>query len=693
MKIKFYFFTIFFCLNINCFAGPPEITRKDRNPVWIEVLGGWNISNQTVSPDLLKTKSDSQFVLSKGDMEAESRWSEVSVNFKIDEGISEYSAGFALNTKDSSDFGILRIGKISNKPFMQAGWWKYGYYRSKLNIELKQDIRPGEWYNISVHPTTGTKEWRPWTITLKSCQDEKIIFEQGIQNEMPLFGRGITGLYARGGGVSFNKFQINIDFSPTSHGYLKLAPLFTDGMVIQRNIAVPVWGVTKPDEKVQIKINNQSFTTNSDISGCWRINLNPMNASDSISMLVVSAKDSIVLRNIAVGEVWLASGQSNMQMKVWQSDLDSLAGSLPTDSGIRMFMQPQWPSDTPVFDSGGKWEYAESGNTKNWSAVAYSFASQLREKLEVPVGIICSYWGGTAAESWFPREELGKDTITKPILESYNKALTALENRQPIKNIHPWNTPGQSHAPGYLFNGMIYPHIPAAIKGVIWYQGESNSQRAKQYETLFPMLIQSWRKIWNAPDMYFFFVQLAGYDGKQSGSNIESAWPQLREAQRLTLQKLDHTGMAVAIDIGNITNIHPTHKREVGERLARLALHDVYDDKKILKCGPLFKSVTFKRNTAIVDFTETSFKLKIRDGQMLHGFEVAGTDQKFQPANAVINPGGKSVRVWSEKVGQPVAVRYAWKNYPVNANLVNRAGLPASPFRTDAWALPTDKNR
>ncbi len=693
MKRTFYFFIIFFCLNISCFAGFSGIANEEKVSLWTEMLGNWNISNQTISPDLKKAGTDFQFVLSKSDMETASRWSEISVNFKIDERISQCSAGFALNTKDSSDFGVLRICKMSNQSFLQVGWWQYGYYRPYLSVELRQNIHSGEWYNISIHPTMDIKEWRPWTITLKSCQNGAILLEQGIENELPLFGRGITGLYAKGGEVSFKNFQIYTDSSLSRHRYLKLAPLFTDGMVIQRNMLVPIWGRTKPCEMVKVKVNNHVFTTSSDSLGDWRIDLAPMKASNSVGILVVSAKDSIILRNVAIGEVWLASGQSNMNMKVWQSDIDSLSKKILNDTSLRMFIQPQWPSDTPIFESGGKWEYAESENTKNWSAVAYGFALQLREKLKVPVGIICSYWGGTAAESWFPREELDKDTITKPILESYNRAQTALENRRPPVNIHSWNIPGQSHAPGYLYNGMIHPHIPAAIRGVIWYQGESNAERAKQYEVLFPMLIHSWRQLWDHPDMYFFFVQLAGYDGKQSGSNIESAWPQLREAQRLTLQKLDHTGMVVTIDIGNIMNIHPIHKKEVGERLSRIALHDVYGFKDIVRCGPLFKSATFKRNYTSIYFTETALGLQIKNGKIIEGFMVAGIDEKFFPAYAQINTDGKSVRVWSEKVDKPVAVRYVWENYSGNLNLINSAGLPASPFRTDAWSLPTDKNR
>ncbi|MCK5822046.1 MAG: hypothetical protein KAH17_09165, partial [Bacteroidales bacterium] len=387
----------------------------------------------------------------------------------------------------------------------------------------------------------------------------------------------------------------------------------------------------------------------------------------------------------------MASGQSNMAMMVWQSDMASVAEQNLPDEDLRIFLQPQWPSSEPVFDSGGKWENSQTGNVSEWSALAYSFAKDLREELNVPVGIIGSYWGGTSAESWLPREDLAADPITKTILDEYNSAQQSLESALPIIGVHPFNVPDQSHAPGYLYNGMIHPHIQSAIKGVIWYQGESNTLRAEQYETLFPMLIRSWRDVWDLPEMSFFFVQLAGYDGQQSGNEIESAWPHIREGQRLTLNKLDNTGMAVALDLGDPTNIHPFRKRELGERLVRLALHDVYGYENVVRCGPLYESVFFDRNRATISFTETDLGLEIRNGGELQGFMIAGSDKQFLPASAAINTEGKSIRVWSDKINSPVAVRYAWANNPIEANLMNNADLPASPFRTDDWPLYNDK--
>lgn len=688
MKVKYLLFAFLFssCLACNRDVIKPDPPGIEDAPEWIELLGIWNVKD-SLSPKIGEEGSVPQNVLVRGDMKNDTRWSEMSVDFKIKDDLWHNSSGFALNVHGVGDFGILRVNVSS----LEVGLWKYNSYRPWTRIALKT-MHQDHWYNIKIQEVRKIDDWRPWTITLTDCASGEIILEQGIENALPLFGLGVTGLYAATGhyakdnAVIFRNFKITNSSHPEAQA-LKLPSIFSDGMFMQRNMQVPVWGLAKADEIVWVEFNGQKFSTTSDNSGKWRIDLPSMQASTSLSMLVISSTDSVFIKDIAVGEVWLASGQSNMSMMVWQSDMNSIAEQTPPDANLRIFLQPQWPSSEPVFDSGGKWQKANPENVKEWSAVAYSFALELRKKLNVPVGIIGSYWGGTSAESWLPREILGTEPITKSILDEYLSAQAALEAGQPIMNVHPFNIPDQSHAPGYLYNGMIYPHIPFAIQGVIWYQGESNALRGEQYETLFPMLINSWRNAWNLPEMSFFFVQLAGYDGKQSGNEIENAWPHIREGQRLTLKKVDHTGMAVTIDLGDASNIHPYRKREVGERLSRLALHDVYAYENIIRCGPLYESVQFVRGSAIIDFSETGSGLQVRNNTRLEGFVIAGVDKHFFPALAKINPDGKSVRVWSYSVNNPVAVRYAWKNYPVEANLMNNAGLPASPFRTDDWPL------
>lgn len=662
----------------------PEVIVPEEVPGWVELLGDWKI-NETLSPSTTGQQTVPQYVLVRKDMEPDTRWTEISVDFKISADVSRNSIGFALNAIDAENFGILRINFNS----FEIGLWKYNYYRPWIHVDI-DPIQQDKWYSLTIESRTKQNDWRPWTVTLRDKESNEIILEEGIDNTLPLFGRGVTGvyavtgIYAAEGQISFQNFQIQNPPAPKGEEYLQLAPLFSDGMVMQRNSTVLIWGLTLPRENVDIEFNNQQFTTKADNYGHWSVELPSMSAATSLNMLVTSLEDSVSVRDIAIGEVWLASGQSNMALAVSETDMSTLINN---DADLRIFLQPQWPAIEPVFDGGGKWENAQTGNVSNWSALAYSFAQKLHKELNVPIGIIGSYWGGTSAESWLPREELGTDPITKSILDQYESAESALISGQPIVNVHPFNIPDQSHAPGYLYNGMIYPHIPFAINGVIWYQGESNTLRAEQYETLFPMLVNSWRKEWNMPEMNFLFVQLAGYDGKLSGNNVLNAWPHIREGQRLTLNKLENTGMAVAIDLGDATNIHPIHKRELGERLARLALYDVYGYDDIVRCGPLYESLQLEGDNAIINFTETNLGLQVRDNNTLNGFVIAGANRQFVPASAEISVDGKSVRVWSDNISSPVAVRYAWENYPIQANLINNANLPASPFRTDDWPL------
>jgi sialate O-acetylesterase len=668
---------------------PVNLKVHDTPPEWVEVLGDWEWSDTMVTVGG-NGGTVQQSVLKNGKMWDDSHWSEISVDFKIAGEVRYTAAGLALNIQDSSDFGIFRIGRMS----LEVGLWKYDHYRPWMHVPFTTVLRD-RWYNLSIRKYIKENDWRPWTLTLTDLENGKVLLRQGIDNTFPLFGQGAAGLYAvekkeneTDRNVIFRRFQVVLDDRSERKRLLKVPSVFSDGMILQRGVPVPVWGLAQPGVEVKVAWEGCYYGTTADDSGRWRVVLPAGPASVSLQMTIISPTDTILIRDIDVGEVWLASGQSNMGMMVWQTDMRGIAEQQLTDDHLRMFRQPQWPSAEPVFDGGGHWEKAESEMTREWSALAYSFALQLREKLGVPVGILGSYWGGTSAESWLPREVLGTDPATRSILEDYNRALAALkEGRSIPSGIHPFNIPDQSHAPGYLYNGMIYPLIPYAMQGVIWYQGESNTLRAKQYETLFPMLIRSWREAWEDPEMNFFYVQLAAYDGKLSGNDVVNAWPHIREVQRLTLYKLDHTGMAVAIDLGDHTNIHPYRKNELGKRLARLAFHDVYGYNDIVRCGPLYRSVRFMKGSAFIDFSETAAGLEVRNNAALKGFVIAGADQRFVPASAEILSDGNSVRVWAYGLDDPVAVRYAWENDPAEANLINSAGLPASPFRTDEWPL------
>ena len=505
---------------------------------------------------------------------------------------------------------------------------------------------------------------------------------------------GIVGLYSETVGSSFGEFTISSSTALSVSGPLRLAPLFADGMVLQQKSKIRIWGKAEKGKKIRIKIAGNSYFTNSTETGEWLLSIPSLKAQTGLELKVISEKDTVTIRDVSVGEVWLASGQSNMEMRTWQSDMQIAAKGLK-DNNLRFFLQPQWPSPHPNFDGGGEWVKADSVSVLGWSAVALSYALELRRKLNVPVGIISAHWGGTAIESWMPRSELATDSVTIPILIRVKQYQKALEQGNPTEGRFPWcwDVPGQRHTPGDLYNGMIAPLIPYTLEGVVWYQGESNSQRAKQYEHLFPLLISSWRKQWRLPNMSFYFVQIAGYDGKQSGSEIEGAWPHIREAQRLTLNRLKNTGMAVTTDLGQVMNIHPPFKREVGIRLANLALHDVYGFANIVRSSPIYCGVIFKSGQAVIQFSEVGEGLKLRTSEVLNGFSIAGGDHHFVPATAIIQSDGRSVKVFNLAVSNPAAVRYAWENNPVNANLENSASLPASPFRTDNWELTTDNSR
>lgn len=691
-------FLVFFASHVTCNKNDIQVQDKNdtaETPTWRILSGAWRIDENIIST-VSTINENKDFILVNNITSTDSRWESLHLEFMLEDNMTNISAGLALNTKSKDNFGFLRIRKSDNQTFLQAGVWEYGSFRTILNTPLEENLSYGEWYYLKIIPTKERDILPPWTIILgekSEEREERVIFERAIHNQRPLFGRGAAGLYADQSNVTFKNFEVKKASEFDHADSIRVAPLFKNGMVLQRRTTFPVWGKGLPGKTVKITIFDEEFSSVVDESGDWKINLHPLEAAESTEMVISSNNDTIQLQDIAIGEVWLASGQSNMEMQVWQSDVNTIAEKIKTDENLRFFIQPKWPSEIPLFDNGGNWQKAVPENIEKWSAVAYSFALQIREKLDIPVGIIFSAWGGTTAECWLPRDMLKNDPYTKPILDQYEYAKNALEKGENIVGVHPYNVPGQHKSPGALFNGMINPLVPFPVKGVIWYQGESNTERAKQYEALFALLINSWRGLWNNPELYFAYVQLAGYDGGESGANIDSAWPQLRDAQRSVMDKLNHVGMAVAIDLGHPTNIHPRQKIEVGDRLARWVLHDMYGFNEVVRSGPLYSSVSFTGNRGSIYFSEVANGLEINNGKDLQGFTIAGEDQVFVTAKAEINSDKRSITVWSDNVNKPVAVRYAWSNNPTEANLTNSENLPASPFRTDTWPLPTDNNR
>ena len=421
--------------------------------------------------------------------------------------------------------------------------------------------------------------------------------------------------------------------------------------------------------------------------------------------------------DLLVGEVWMASGQSNMQWKLSLTERakeDIAAANFP---GLRMFLTDRVTATTPQRKVGGSWLETQPGKVGEFSAVGYYFGLKLHQELGVPVGIICTAWGGRPSEAFTSREGLstrpeGKSLVDQldaemknydpdKVKADYEAALAAWEKkaagikesnmtaekkqgvpRRPRQAVSPALDSGRAAA---IYNGMIHPWVGYALRGAIWYQGESNASRAKQYETIFPQLILDWRRLWKK-ELSFYFVQLANFKKPSTEPGVPDEWAELQNAQRLALS-LPKTGMAVINDIGVAGNIHPSNKLDVGNRLARWALAKDYGKIGIVISGPLYKSAKIEGNSVRIELDHAK-GLKSRDGGPLKRFEIAGADQKWFWAEAVI--AGEAVVVSSKAVPQPVAVRYAWASNPEGANLVNGEGLPASLFRTDDWKLKTE---
>ena len=452
----------------------------------------------------------------------------------------------------------------------------------------------------------------------------------------------------------------------TANAEVRLPNVFGDHMVLQRDQAIPVWGWSDAGEKVVVTLAGQRAETTADTDGKWSVKLDALPAGGPHEM-VVAGGNRLTFHDVLLGEVWVCSGQSNMQFALHSAFHSTEEIAAAIQPKLRMFTVKLVPSDTPRDDCEGSWAVCEPETAGNFSAVGYYFARVLVGELKVPVGMLHTSWGGTLCEAWTSDEAIKANGGFQAILDR-----RATEQRP------------QNHASA-LFNGMLKPLIPYGIRGAIWYQGESNLSRAFQYRTLFPAMIQDWRKQWGQGDFPFYFVQLAPfrYNG-QDQRNCAELW----EAQSKTLS-LSNTGMAVTVDIGNFRDIHPKNKLDVGRRLARWALAKTYG-KKIECSGPLYKSLQIEGDTIRLAFDHLGGGLASRDGKPLTDFTIAGNDRQFLPATATIV--GDQVVVHSPAVAQPVAVRYGWYD-SAQPNLMNKTKLPASPFRTDDWPAVTKDNR
>jgi len=484
---------------------------------------------------------------------------------------------------------------------------------------------------------------------------------------------------------------------------VRLPAVIGDNMVLQQGGKISIWGWADPGEEVMAGVSwhDMKWAVTADKDGEWSFKMNPPKAGGPYEM-TISGKNVIEIKNIMVGEVWVCSGQSNMQWSVQSSanaEQEIAGAGYPK---IRLFTVKRTVAETPQSDCEGSWTECSPETVPDFSAVAYFFGRELHKELNVPVGLIHTSWGGTPAEAWTRREVLEANPDCAPILKRYEDAVAKYpqameeyeqklaewkqavekakaEGKKPPRRPRAPFGPGNPHAPAGLYNAMIAPLIPYGIQGAIWYQGESNAGRAYQYRTLFPAMIKNWREDWGLGVFSFIFVQLANFMEVKSEPG-QSAWAELREAQLMTLA-LPKTGMAVIIDIGEADNIHPKNKQDVGKRLALWALARTYG-KKLVYYGPVYESMQVDGNRIVLYFDHVGGGLVARGNEQLKGFAIAGADREFVWADARIE--GDKIVVSSEKVPEPVAVRYAWADNPV-CNLYNKEGLPATPFRTDDW--------
>ena len=525
---------------------------------------------------------------------------------------------------------------------------------------------------------------------------------------------------------------------------VRVSNLFGDNMVLQRDMPAPVWGTADPGEAVTVTIGDAHATAKADGRGEWSVNLPAMKANAAPQDLVIRGRDNtLTVRNVLVGDVWLCSGQSNMEITFGYCNVtqDIAAAALPT---VRCLRLAHTSRAAPSREVPGQWMTCTPSNAVDFSGVGFYFARRLHQETGLPIGLIQSAWGGTRIEAWIPpcgyemetslpdyreeikrrhqayRAEVGKSLAAVEQWVADTRVALALPVDQlptvgnlPALPISPIVNPGLHNYsyPAALYNGMIHPLVPFAIKGILWYQGEANYGDGPEYYTKTRALVGGWRKLWNQPpsqssgasgpppqgsgesggDVPFYFAQLPNFEKPNPNPAGGDGWAHLRMAQ-LRCMQMTNVGMAVTIDLGESNNIHPKNKRDVGERLARWALHNEYGRKDVAVSGPLYKSMTVENGKIRIRFDYVAGGLMVGkkegaapavadDHGTLRQFAIAGDDGKWVWADAVID--GDAVVVSSPQVPRPAAVRYAYSWNPAGCNLYNKAGLPASPFRTD----------
>lgn len=481
---------------------------------------------------------------------------------------------------------------------------------------------------------------------------------------------------------------------------VKLASPFTAHMVLQRDLPLPVWGTADVNEEVTVEFAGQKKTARATADGRWYVQLSPLGTSSDgreLSVRGSATPDPLVLTDVLVGEVWLCSGQSNMDFTVAKTEKYYFAGvdreaeevAAANFPKIRMFTGAWSKSYEPGREVGGEWKLCTPEAVREFSAIGYFFARKLHQELNVPIGIVTLTFGASTAQAWIRRDAIAADPLLKPVLDEFDAKVKAYQPPSEAE-LAAWKSEADAakaagqraprrpkpdpvqdqHNPTVMFNGMIAPVVPYAIRGVLWYQGESITAPKELFPHWNETLINDWRKLWGR-ELPFYFCQLAAHDNASNG-------PQVREWQAAAL-KLPSTAMAVTIDIGDAKNVHPKNKQDVGDRLARIALARNYG-RRIEDSGPTFASATPQGSSLRIKFIHADGGLVARNGPPAT-FEVAGADDKFVAATATID--GDTVVLQSPDVSAPVKARYAWSANPAGCNLYNTANLPAAPFRTD----------
>lgn len=493
---------------------------------------------------------------------------------------------------------------------------------------------------------------------------------------------------------------------------VRLPDVISSSMVLQQKQSVPIWGTAEPGEAVTVAFARQRKTVVAGLDGKWRVDLGKVSASFEPRVMTITGKNKVELTDILVGEVWLVAGQSNMQRLLRETDNGEAVQAAANHPAIHLFNLRREVGFKRTGEKIGQWLACTPDSVKEFSAAGYYFAVELQKELKVPIGMINASWGGSQAEAWTPVPYLNASPDLKPTVDrtriwederekvraDYAAAIKKWRegaDEARASGVRPSPSPGVPDAlrdyriASSIYDGMIEPLMPFAIRGAAWYQGESNEARAEQYNLLLPTMIRAWRERWGQGDFHFGIVQLPNYRAVKAEPE-EAPWSFIREAQRRTALSVINTGLIVTIDIGEAGDIHPKNKLDVGKRITAWALKDVYGRK--IANSPVVVKADTKGSKVFLTYDNVGSGLRISDGESLNEFAIAGEDKKWFWADARI-VGKNKIEVSSPNVAAPKAVRYAFNSNPKHPNLTNDSGLPASPFRTDDWPDPTAGKR